>query len=124
MRNIFLKATLVLSVLSLLSCTKKNKVETPIMETAKTETTSGEIQKEEVVLKSIQGKVIEIKNGKDGYTAKIETADKKFYFVTISHANLTDANQYKSVKEGDDLKVTGDFWKMENENQITVRSID
>ncbi|MGK4568933.1 hypothetical protein [Flavobacterium sp. 3HN19-14] len=73
---------------------------------------------------TVEGKVQEIMNGKDGYTAKIETADKEVYFVTISHSNLNDHTQYKSVKVGETLKVTGDSWATEGKNQITVRSID
>lgn len=75
-------------------------------------------------LKTVEGKVIAIHEGKDGYTAKLETANKEIFAVTISHSNLKDHNQYKSVKIGETLKVTGDFWKLESENQITVREIN
>ena len=101
------------------------------------ETTETEVKTEQVTIpaakdatnetdaaKTVEGKVVEIQNGKDGYTAKIETAEKEVYFVTISHSNLTDHAQYKSVKVGDTLKVTGDFWEMEGKNQITVRAIN
>jgi hypothetical protein len=71
----------------------------------------------------IKGKVLEINAGKDGYTAKIETPEKLVYFVTISHSNLKDHSQYKTVKPGDELEVAGDSWKMGEENQITVREI-
>jgi len=73
--------------------------------------------------KSVAGTVQEIQNGKDGYTAKIETANKEIYLVTISHSNLKDHTQFKSVKIGETLKVSGDYWKMENTNNITVREI-
>ena len=71
----------------------------------------------------IEGKVLEVQNGKDGYTAKIETANKEIFFATISHSNLKDHTQYKTVTVGESLKVTGDFWKAESENHITVREI-
>lgn len=73
--------------------------------------------------KTVEGIVSEIHSGKDGYTAKIETSDKEVYFVTISHSNLKNPEQYKTVKPGDRLKVTGDFWKMDDDNQITARQI-
>lgn len=74
--------------------------------------------------KTVAGKVLEINNGKDGYTAKIETKDKEIYYVTISHSNLKNHEQYKSVKVGEVLNVTGDYWKTEADNQITVRVIN
>ena len=75
-------------------------------------------------VKTIEGTVISTNHGKDGYTARLETADKEIYAVTISHSNLKDHAQYKSVKIGEKLKVTGDFWKLQEENQITVREIN
>ncbi len=74
--------------------------------------------------RSVEGTVTEINRGKDGYTAKLETSDKQFYYVTISHSNLKDHTQYKEVKIGDKLNVTGDYWKLEAEQQITVRQIN
>lgn len=74
--------------------------------------------------KTVEGVVKSSNHGKDGYTAEIETADKEIYFATISHSNLTNHEQYKEVKAGETLKVTGDFWKMEDKNQITVRVIE
>ena len=101
------------------------------------ETTETEVKTEQVTIpaakdsitetnaaKTVEGTVREIINGKDGYTAKIETADKEVYFVTISHSNLTDHTQYKTVKIGESLKVTGDSWATEGKNQITVRAIN
>jgi hypothetical protein len=74
--------------------------------------------------KTVDGKVLEINNGIDGYTAKIETKDKEIYYVTISISNLKNHEQYKSVKVGEALNVTGDYWKTEADNQITVRVIN
>lgn len=96
------------------------QIETTVSETD-TATAITEAPKSET--KSVEGKVQDIQNGKDGYTAKIETSDKEIYFVTISHSNLKDHTQYKSVKVGETLKVSGDFWKTETENHITVREI-
>lgn len=73
---------------------------------------------------SVEGTVSEINFGKDGYTAKIETASKETYFVTVSHSNLKDHSQYKEVKKDDKIHVVGDYWKNnEGENQITVREL-
>lgn len=74
-------------------------------------------------LRTVEGKVVAINQGKDGYTAEIKNAAGETYFVTISHSNLDNHTQYKTVKLGDKLRVSGDFWKMEDENQITVRVI-
>ena len=72
----------------------------------------------------ITGKVQEVQQGKDGYTAKIITADSLVYFATISHANLRDnAAQYRSVTIGETITVAGDIWKMEEETHITVREL-
>ena len=74
------------------------------------------------VIKMVEGEVLAIISGKDGYTAKLQ-CDSVIYFVTISHSNLKDPSQYKSVSVGDKLKISGDFWQMGNENHITVREI-
>ncbi|HEX9980355.1 MAG TPA: hypothetical protein VGB50_07300 [Flavobacterium sp.] len=74
-------------------------------------------------VRTVEGTVSEIKNGKDGYTAKIATADDETYFVTVSHSNLKDPKQFRAVKEGEKVKVAGDYWKLENDNQITVREM-
>ncbi len=73
---------------------------------------------------SVGGIVTDINMGKDGYTATIETSEKEIYHVTISHANLKDPKQYKQVEKGAMLNVSGDYWKMDNQNQVTVRTIN
>ena len=55
---------------------------------------------------SIKGKVIEIQRGKDGYTAKIETDDKKVYSATISSIALE--KRYREVKVGESIEVEGE----------------
>jgi hypothetical protein len=72
---------------------------------------------------TIEGEVLEINQGKDGYTAKLKNNTEEIYFVTISRANLINPTQYKTTKIGEKLKVLGEFWKLKNENQITVREI-
>lgn len=74
-------------------------------------------------IKAVNGRVQEIQLGKDGYTALIKTAQNEIFYATISHSNLENPEEYKKVNVGDKLNVSGDFWKMEKENHITVRSI-
>ncbi len=74
--------------------------------------------------KSISGIVKAIEFGKDGYSAKLETFDNQMYFVTISSVNLKNPKQYRTSNIGDTLKVSGEFWKMGKENQITVQEFD
>jgi hypothetical protein len=72
---------------------------------------------------TIKGVVKEINNGKDGYTAKLETPDGQIIAVTISRSNLTNPKQYRTVAVGDILKVSGESWKLDGQSQITVRQI-
>lgn len=125
MKAIFYKTALFTVLISLMSCMNKTEEQKEIIKEVevKTDTISAETPKEEVQ-KTVEGVVTNINQGKDGYTATLETSTKEEYFVTISHSNLTNHEQYKSVKVGDNLKVTGDFWKMEDKNQITVRVIE
>lgn len=125
MKAIFYKTALFTVLISLMSCMNKTEEQKEIIKEVevKTDTISAETPKEEVQ-KTVEGVVTNINQGKDGYTATLETSTKEEYLVTISHSNLTNHEQYKSVKVGDNLKVTGDFWKMEDKNQITVRVIE
>lgn len=70
-----------------------------------------------------QGIVKEVSKGVDGYTAKIFTADKKVYFVIVSPANLTNAQEYREVNVGETMDVVGDFWVLNKENRITARKL-
>lgn len=124
MKKNVLKIVALAGVLTLSSCVKVEKKETEVNQEATASDTISKPETPAVATKTVEGKVVEITNGKDGYTAKLETAEKEHYFATISHSNLTNHEQYKSVKVGETLKVTGDFWKMENDNQITVRVIE
>lgn len=126
MKKNLLKIAALTVVIALSSCNKKVEVKTEAVDNQEVVAADSITTPEtpEVETKTVEGKVLEITNGKDGYTAKLETAEKEHYYVTISHSNLTDHEQYKSVKVGETLKVTGDFWKMEDKNQITVRVIE
>ncbi len=74
-------------------------------------------------LKIIEGEVLEINQGKDGYTAKLKSDNGEIYYITISRTNLKNPTQYKTISIGEKIKVAGDFWEMENKYQITVREI-
>ena len=124
MKKNLVKIVVLAGVLTLASCVKVEKKEAEVNQEVVATDSITEPETPKVETKTVEGKVVEITNGKDGYTAKLETAEKEHYFVTISHSNLTNHEQYKSVKVGETLKVTGDFWKMENDNQITVRIIE
>lgn len=126
MKKNILKLVVLSSVIVLSGCAKTVKIETETKDNQEIVSADSIVEAETpaVETKTVEGKVVEIAPGKDGYTAKLETAEKEYYFVTISHSNLTNHEQYKSVKVGETLKVTGDFWKMEDQNQITVRLIE
>jgi hypothetical protein len=122
-----LRNTVVFSVVLLLcSCNSKKEDNEILNDSTKSVTVNDSIKAKPKaeISKSIEGKVEEIVNGKDGYTAKVSTASSEVYFVTVSHSNLTYHEQYKTFKLGEEIKVTGVFWQIENTNQITVRTID
>lgn len=72
---------------------------------------------------TISGKVESIENGKDGYTAKINTVKKEVYFATVSIVNVGGPQNYKRFKEGDEVSVKGEIWKTDTEKHITVKEI-
>lgn len=73
--------------------------------------------------KTIDGIVKEMAQGKDGYTATIETKDNGIFKATISRTNLTDGKQYRTFNVNEIVKLSGDYWKMGEEQQLTVREI-
>ena len=91
------------------------------IEVVKTQTTEKADEEQESTI-SMEGKVQEINKGKDGYTAILDTK-QGVYYATISIPNLKDPKQYRAVEIGETIKVTGDSWKMENDNYITVREL-
>lgn len=72
---------------------------------------------------TISGKVQSIEFGKDGYTAKISTAKNEVYFATISIVNVGGPENYKKLKEGDEVSVKGEIWKTDTEKHIKVKEI-
>jgi hypothetical protein len=72
---------------------------------------------------AISGTVTAINQGKDGYTATVETAEKTIYDVTVSHSNLDDPKRYRMFSVGDAVSVSGDYWKLGDRNEVTVRRI-
>ena len=69
---------------------------------------------------TISGKVLEVQNGKDGYTAKLSGNEGAVYFATISIPNLDDPKQYRSVKVGETVTVSGEVFKVGEEDHIKV----
>ena len=72
---------------------------------------------------TISGKVQSIEFGKDGYTAKINTAKNEVYFATISIVNVGGPENYKKLKEGDEVSLKGEIWKTDTEKHIKVKEI-
>lgn len=72
---------------------------------------------------TVSGKVVSIENGKDGYTAKINTAKNEVYFAVISIVNLGGPANFKRFKEGDEVSLKGEIWKTDTEKHITVKEI-
>ena len=135
MKNTFLSLSMALALFALTACTEKkgtitnedpavvevvDATATDVDSTAVPATEEAE-PKEEVI--TVSGKVTEINQGKDGYTAKIKTAEGKFYFATISIPNMADPKQYKSVKIGESITVTGESFPVEEDTMIKVTSL-
>ena len=72
---------------------------------------------------TISGKVVSVEFGKDGYTAKINTAKNEVYFAVISIVNVGGPQNYKQLKEGEEVSLKGEIWKTETENHIKVTEI-
>lgn len=72
---------------------------------------------------TVTGKVTEINKGKDGYTAKISSADGPSYFATISIPNLADPKQYRTVKVGDNITVKGEPTNIEEDVLVKVTEL-
>lgn len=110
MKNLVLALFTVTTLVTTGCVCKKNKVET-------TE------QNQENV--TVTGKVISVTNGKDGYTAVLQVADKKMYNATISRINLQKTgSDYKRYEEGDTITVTGSTWvDTEGVTYITVTEL-
>lgn len=111
------------AVLAFAGC-HSNKTTTKTERKSETENvlseTPAQIKVETIV---IEGTVKSVFNGKDGFTANIQTKDNKLYMVTISRSNLIDPKQYHSFNINEVVKVSGDYWKMNDEDHVTVRTI-
>ncbi len=115
MKN-FIKSVIIVFAFSYFTACASHKL---IAKDPETISTGSDVQK--AMKEFISGVVNEIQQGKDGYTAKITTANNDIYYVTISPSNLKDPAQYRSVKVGDTMTVKGEQWKKGDENHITVR---
>lgn len=118
----------ILAVAGLVSCNSNKKAAvkedgTEVVKVRTPEDTPESEAEEKVEIISVEGKVSEINQGKDGYTAILTSAGGKVYYATISIPNLKDPKQYRAVKIGESIKVSGDSWKMEDDNYITVREL-
>ena len=117
--------TMLSAVIAFASC-NSHKVESQPDSNIQTETVQPTTKNTNEVTsdgKVVEGIVNEITFGKDGYTATIETNEKVIYQATISRVNLTDPKQYRDLNKNEIVKLKGDVWKMEDENQLTVREI-
>ena len=72
---------------------------------------------------TVSGKVESIESGKDGYTAKINTNKNEIYFATISIVNVGGPQNYKQLKEGEEVTLKGEIWKTDTEKHIKVNEI-
>ena len=71
----------------------------------------------------VSGKVQSIEFGKDGYTAKINTDKNEIYFAVISIVNVGGPQNYKQLKEGEEVTLKGEIWKTDTEKHIKVSEI-
>ena len=139
MKKKFLSIAILGAVLSLTSCNKKETTETTEVEAVDTtavdttkvtetvvDTTAAPVaasEHKDGETIEVTGVVKEINKGKDGYTAKIETADAKKYGATISIPNLKDPKQFRAVNVGDKITVKGEVTNLEAEAIIVVREL-
>ena len=72
---------------------------------------------------TISGKVESIEFGKDGYTVKIKSDKNEIYYATISIVNVGGPENYKKLKEGDEVFLKGDIWKTDTGKHIKVKEI-
>lgn len=134
----FLAIALLGAALSLTSCNKKAEETTepaveevvdttaavtePAADTTAVVAPSATEHKDNDVIE-VTGKVTEINQGKDGYTAKLTTADNKVYSATISIPNLDNPKQYRAVKVGDNITVKGIVTNLESDVLIRVKEL-
>jgi RecJ-like exonuclease len=136
MKNKILMVGLAVTLLTATACSEKKEsvttqdpsaaVEAVDTTTALSDTTSAAVPNAAVAEGTsitAKGEVTEITPGKDGYMAKIKDSDGKFYTATISIPNMADPKQYRSVKVGDVVKVSGTTFMLGEETGIKVISL-
>jgi hypothetical protein len=69
---------------------------------------------------TVTGQVFEINQGKDGYSAKLKNAEGKTYVATISIPNMANPKDYRAVKTGEEITVTGEAFPVEEDVIIKV----
>lgn len=126
--NNHLKFFFTASIVAVLSsCTSETKQSASASTPSEVATDTNKVIAEDTTQNAVQtitGKVDEVTFGKDGYTAKLTTDSKEVYFATVSHANLDkNAHQYREVKVGETIELTGEVWKMGEETHVTVREL-
>ncbi len=74
---------------------------------------------------TVNGRVTEIEDGKDGYTATIKNTNGDEYIATISVVNLQKGSgNYKKYAVGDSITVKGTLWEDDKgKNYITVEEL-
>ncbi|RRJ88878.1 hypothetical protein [Flavobacterium macacae] len=127
MKKIAKNLVLILAIAGITSCNSNKKATvtedgTEVVKVRMPDETPESKAEEKDSVATVEGEVKEINQGKDGYTA-ILTTEGGIYYVTISIPNLKDPKQYRVVKIGETIKVSGDSWKMEEDNYITVREL-
>jgi len=73
--------------------------------------------------KTIEGIVKNIFHGKDGYVASIHATDNLVYLAAISRSNLKNPSQFREFNLNEAVKLYGEHWRMNDEDQLTVREI-
>ncbi len=72
---------------------------------------------------TVTGEVFEINQGKDGYSAKLKNTDGQTYMATISIPNMADPKDYRAVKKGETITVTGEVIHLEKDIIIKVTKL-
>lgn len=136
MKNKLLLAVSAVSLLGMFSCSEKKDAVTTTQDpsdaieavdtTAEITDTDAAIPAEHVAEGTditVKGDVTEITNGKDGYMAKIKDDGGRLYTATISIPNMADPKQFRAVKVGDVITVTGTTFTLGEETGIKVTTL-
>lgn len=105
---------------SLLSCEEKRNIQ-EVQEIIEAD----EAKANDTNVISVQGKIISIENGKDGYMATIESQDGQKYIATISIINLQKSGGvFERFEVGQTIEVSGEFWEdASGAKNITVQQV-